>query len=97
MKNTLAISAVIFTIGFITLPAVWSDDDFFRGEMREYESRSRGIAADTNPAYEEECGSCHMAYPPGLLPGVSWQRLMAELDNHFGDNAEIDALALQDG
>lgn len=34
-----------------------------------------------------------MAYPPGLLPARSWTKLMSELDNHFGDNAEIDAEA----
>lgn len=40
--------------------------------------------------YREECGSCHMAYPPGLLPAASWRALMAELDRHFGQNAELD-------
>ena len=42
-----------------------------------------------NPQYAEECGSCHMAYPPGLLPARSWQKIMAGLDNHFGENAEL--------
>jgi len=31
-----------------------------------------------------------MAYPPGLLPAKSWRKIMTELENHFGDNAEID-------
>ncbi|MBI2376251.1 MAG: diheme cytochrome c [Deltaproteobacteria bacterium] len=42
-------------------------------------------------AYTEECGSCHMAYPPGLLPARSWSRILGELDRHFGQNAEMDA------
>ena len=43
-------------------------------------------------AYQAECGeSCHMAYPPALLPGVAWRMLMASLDEHFGENAELDA------
>jgi hypothetical protein len=33
-----------------------------------------------------------MAYPPGLLPERSWRKLMAELDNHFGQNASLDAV-----
>jgi len=38
-----------------------------------------------------ECSDCHMAFPPALLPARSWQALMAGLDNHFGENASIDA------
>ena len=22
--------------------------------------------------HQQECGSCHVAYPPGLLPAASW-------------------------
>ena len=42
-------------------------------------------------AYNSECGDCHMAYPPEMLPQQSWQALMTSLDDHFGDNAEFDA------
>jgi len=43
-----------------------------------------------NPLYLEECGSCHMAYPPQLLPGKSWSKMMQGLEDHFGENAELD-------
>jgi hypothetical protein len=95
MKSTIAISAVIFTIGIVTLPIVWGDSDFSWREMEEYKHRSTDIAAVINPVYKEECGSCHMAYPPGLLPARSWTKVMSELDNHFGDNAELAAEAYQ--
>ena len=91
MKNTLAITAVIFTVGFVTLPIVWGDSDFRWGEIEEYKHRLNDVTAVTNPVYKEECGSCHMAYPPGLLPARSWEKVMAELENHFSDNAELDA------
>ncbi|MCC7074565.1 MAG: diheme cytochrome c [Deltaproteobacteria bacterium] len=42
-------------------------------------------------AYQTECGACHLAYPPELLPARSWTRLMGGLDDHFGQNAELDA------
>lgn len=42
------------------------------------------------PAYRDECGSCHVAFPPALLPAASWQRLMAGLDRHFGVDASLD-------
>jgi len=40
--------------------------------------------------YTEECGACHLAYPPGLLTVKSWQGIMAGLEDHFGENAELD-------
>jgi mono/diheme cytochrome c family protein len=43
------------------------------------------------PAYEQECASCHLAYAPGLLPAVSWRRLMSALDRHYGTDASMDA------
>lgn len=44
-----------------------------------------------NPAYKAECSSCHLAYPPQLLPAESWKALMAGLSRHFGADASIDA------
>jgi hypothetical protein len=43
------------------------------------------------PAYAQECASCHVAYPPALLPASSWQRLMGNLPRHFGSDASLDA------
>ncbi len=90
MKNTIVITAILFTAGVVTLPIVWGDDDFRWGEIEEYKHRLNNVSAVTNPVYKEECGSCHMAYPPGLLPARSWDKIMLELENHFGDNAEVD-------
>ena len=41
--------------------------------------------------YTQECASCHIAYPPALLPGASWQRIMASLNKHYGVDASLDA------
>ncbi len=43
------------------------------------------------PKYKQECAACHIAYPPGLLPAASWQRLMTRLPQHFGTDASLDA------
>ena len=43
-----------------------------------------------NAKWKAECSSCHMLYHPGLLPEKSWQKLMAGLDQHFGENAALD-------
>ncbi|HPQ24397.1 MAG TPA: cytochrome C, partial [Gammaproteobacteria bacterium] len=50
-----------------------------------------GVAPVDNPLYLQECGSCHFAYQPGLLPARSWNNLMGGLENHFGENAELPA------
>lgn len=43
------------------------------------------------PKYQQECTACHLAYPPGMLPAASWQRLMNKLPRHFGTDASLDA------
>jgi hypothetical protein len=47
------------------------------------------------PAYTAECASCHLAYPPGLLPAASWRRIMSGLDHHYGTDASLDAATVQ--
>lgn len=53
-----------------------------------------GLEADQeyqpDELYVDECGACHLAYPPGLLPASSWQGIMGGLEDHFEDNAETD-------
>jgi cytochrome b len=44
-----------------------------------------------NVAYQKECGACHYALNPGLLPASSWAVLMTSLREHFGDDASLDA------
>lgn len=42
-------------------------------------------------SWRNECGGCHVAYPPRLLPAASWRELMRSLDRHFGTDASLDA------
>jgi cytochrome b len=43
-----------------------------------------------HPLFVEECASCHILYPPHLLPKRSWKKLMVNLADHFGDDASLD-------
>jgi hypothetical protein len=43
-----------------------------------------------NPTYQEECGACHFAYQPELLPSGSWEKILARLDDHFGEEIDLD-------
>ena len=40
--------------------------------------------------YRSECASCHLAYPPALLPLASWRRLLGSLDKHYGVDASLE-------
>ena len=40
--------------------------------------------------WKAECGDCHTAHHPSLLPAATWTTLMATLDEHFGEDASLD-------
>lgn len=48
-----------------------------------------------NSVYIKECGSCHFAYPAGLLPSSAWNKMLSNLSNHFGDDASVDEKTFQ--
>lgn len=94
-----AFCAALLAIGIAGLAA--GDDDEREGhEGREGHRhgegrggnapRGRDLAPVTDERYRSECGGCHFAFQPGLLPADAWQRLMGSLDRHFGDDATLD-------
>jgi hypothetical protein len=84
MKKVLLIGTVISASIFATLA-------YCSGGIENSKSQYSGldVAPVNNKPYRSECASCHFAYPAGLLPARSWQKLMSGLDDHFGDNAEL--------
>jgi hypothetical protein len=42
-------------------------------------------------AFRAECAACHIAFPANFLPKRSWSAIMADLPNHFGEDASLDA------
>jgi len=57
-----------------------------------YNGEDRGrpvMPAQSNAKWAAECSGCHMAYPPGLLPAASWEKVMGTLDKHFGNDASL--------
>lgn len=75
----LAAFALAFAAGFGLCMPAHADGD------------SRAAKLPLLPIYKAECAACHIAYPPGLLPAASWQRLMTQLPHHFGTDASLDA------
>ncbi len=54
------------------------------------QAESKGISGPLLPKYQQECAACHLAYPPGMLPAASWQRIMGALNQHYGADASLD-------
>jgi hypothetical protein len=44
----------------------------------------------TDSVVSDECGECHMAFQPQMLPRRSWIKIMNDLSNHFGEDASLD-------
>jgi len=40
--------------------------------------------------FEAECGACHAVYHPSLRSGATWNRLMAGLSDHCGEDVPLD-------
>jgi hypothetical protein len=51
---------------------------------------SHSLNGPKNAKWKVECGSCHLAFPPGLLAKSDWKQLMLQLDKHFGVDASVD-------
>lgn len=85
MKRALLMSTLLL--------AAWAfaHDDEEDDDEREGDRRPARVTTPPLPAYTSECGSCHLAYPARMLPARSWKALLGNLQDHFGQNAEVDA------
>lgn len=75
----VAVAGAVFAVGLFAGVGANAED----GE-------GRGLQPVGDKTVQAECGACHMAFPPGLLPARSWRALMGKLDDHFGENAALD-------
>ncbi len=85
-KNVLRVFAAVLLLtgGLISVAHAEDDDD------------DEHMPAAKNVAWQTECGSCHVAFPPRLLPAESWRAVMSGLDKHFGSNAGLDPAAAKE-
>lgn len=84
-RNSLwKFAAVVLLLGG-TMSVARADDDGHRPVV-------------SNAKWQAECGSCHVAFPPRMLPAESWREMMSGLDKHFGTDASLEApIALEIG
>jgi nitrate/TMAO reductase-like tetraheme cytochrome c subunit len=78
--------ALTMLLGGVVAAAHAEDDDHEHGRR----------AIVNNASWQAECGSCHVAFPPRLLPAASWREMMSGLDKHFGTDASLEAPVAQE-
>jgi mono/diheme cytochrome c family protein len=84
MNHTIHSSAIAIIVR--TLGAVLA--------MTTASAQAAAPAPATASTYQEECGSCHTAYPARFLKPADWTTVLGTLDRHYGADATLDAAAL---
>ncbi len=98
----LFVAAIFVCTSFVTLLA---DHEHGRKRHQHQENRlskdhenennhhrsAHRLKPVTNQTYSETCGACHFAYQPELLPSDSWTRILSNLNDHFGEEVDIDS------
>jgi len=96
----------IASIGAVMSSSEWSEREDEERDEKEHESddhedglfraawlkSQEDVRPVENETYQRECGGCHFAYQPGLLPGQDWESIMDSLLEHYGDDASLDEL-----
>ncbi len=86
-RNLFRMFAVVVLLMGGTVSVAQADDD---------DDDEEQVRVVSNPLWKTECGACHVAYPPRMLPAESWRMLMSGLDKHFGSDASLDAASVQE-
>jgi mono/diheme cytochrome c family protein len=102
MKKTIKILFfLICSSSFVLLPfsAGFADDDNHHDEKKWYKKifdddneekhGNEYLPPVNNEIFKQECGACHFAYQPGLLPSGSWEGILNALPSHFGEEVSL--------
>ncbi|AUI68696.1 cytochrome b/b6 domain-containing protein [Beggiatoa leptomitoformis] len=94
------VSKHFFLASLLVITLVASGVFYFWGYFQQTADKPyipiQGVALPINTTWQAECGACHLAYPPALLPARSWQLLLTQTSAHFNDDLalEPDTLAI---
>jgi len=80
-SRPLAASAFLLAFAILAGSVLWAFSTMPPSGIREMTA---------NEDFNTECGDCHEVYHPSLLPKASWTKLMAGLEDHFGEDASLD-------
>ncbi len=85
-----AVAVLVMGMSVAPISGVYADDDEDEGDDEGQQ------VVVSNALWKTECGACHAAYPPRMLPAESWHAVMSGLDKHFGSNAGLDAASAKE-
>ena len=98
LKRGLFFALIVATLAISVLDgSIASGDKDDQRHRNRYRQRHRDddrgrsqLQAVSHPGYKENCGACHFAYQPELLPSESWGKILDRPDDHFGESIELD-------
>ncbi|NCA69813.1 MAG: cytochrome C [Sphingobacteriia bacterium] len=96
---SLALPGLTLAADPVAGAATWSpalgDSDDDHGHYGDWLRPGPDVSPVTPATYTQECGACHLAYQPGLLPAMDWARIMTPtaLADHYGEDASLPAAA----
>jgi hypothetical protein len=88
--------AILMMLGLLTAYSAADDDSedhHSRKNIHDHNGRhhdDEAIRPVNNAAYIDQCGGCHFAYQPELLPAESWRRIIDATEDHFGESVDLD-------
>lgn len=80
-----ATSLALFILALACWPAPAPAGHGDKDKHQRSKGKESAPAPALNQTYEQECGACHWAYFPGLLPARSWEKILAQPGDHFGE------------
>jgi len=67
---------------------------YFRGYITQTDAEPflpfKNEPLPTNAVWQTECGECHLAFHPTLLPARSWELMMKKQGEHFDEDLDYD-------
>lgn len=81
LAGGVALMALVTTVG-----TLWASGWLESTPASRAAPPKAAMTAALPEAWRSECASCHLAYPPELLPARSWLRMLSEQDRHFGED-----------
>ncbi len=89
-KNIVLVRAIqlLILVSVMSCASVFVSDGKEEAIMKKNAAKS--VHFPQSKSYQTECTSCHIGFLPGFLPDRSWKKLMAGLEDHFGENASLD-------
>ena len=100
---SVANNKYFFCLLLFLLPfsVAFADDDDHKDDKKWYKKifdhddddekyENKYLTPVNNETFKQECGACHFAYQPGLLPSGSWESILNNLPSHFGEEVSLD-------